>query len=93
MPHDFVRLATRVGEHFCHSFLRWQNDRQLVRPIVFQEKTMQVLFAVAVDQSRRRALELDLREAISIGGAGQSLNDLLHNRPAAQRVLSINVGS
>src|SRR5439155_1085886 len=55
VPHDFVRLATRVGEHFCHPFLRWQNDRQLVRPIVLQEKTMQVLFAVAVDQSWRRA--------------------------------------
>ncbi len=54
---------------------------------------MQNVFRIGIDPSRRRALELDLLDAISLGGTRESFDDFLHYGPAGERVLAVDIGA
>jgi len=56
MADYFVGLVAGVSEHCSHALFNRQDNGQLVGPIFIEKQLLQILFAIGIDQARRRGM-------------------------------------
>ena len=78
----------------CDLLFRGQNDRQLVGPVVIEKQRDADSLRCPASTSRGVARSIfDFFDPIALGGTGEAFDDLLHDRPSADRALAVDVGA